>query len=125
MKPMILARKAADKAKKVVSVIGTTAAVSIARAEIALADNDSGIPFDSSISINTKNMNSSNLINKVAGVLVGVCIIIGIFKVISGTIAYLQAKDDGNGPAESKAIWSIGIGLAFVSASALFKFLFS
>lgn len=121
MEPMILAKKTADKAKKVLSTVGTAVAVSIARAEVAMAAT--GFEYDE-VTIDVNNLSSQKLLSKVAGILVGICIIVGVFKVISGTIAYLQAKDDGNGPAESKAVWSIGIGLTFVGASALFKFLF-
>lgn len=120
MKLMILANKTADKAKKVLSTVGTVVAATIARAEVAWAD---GFTYDK-IDINPEGLDSKTLLSRVAGILVTICVIVGAFKVISGTIAYLQAKDDGNGPAESKALWSIGIGLTFVGASAMFKFLF-
>lgn len=120
MKPMILADKTTDKARKVLSTVGAVVAATIARAEVAWAG---GFTYDK-IDINPEGLDSKELLSRVAGILVTICVIVGAFKVISGTIAYLQARDDGNGPAESKALWSIGIGLTFVGASAMFKFLF-
>lgn len=120
MKPMILAKNTIDRGKKVLSTVGAAVATSVARAEVAWAG---GFTYNS-VNINTDGLDSKTLLGRVAGILVSICVIVGAFKIISGVIAYLQAKDDGNGPAESKALWSIGIGLTFVGASALFNFLF-
>lgn len=79
--------------------------------------------FDKSVSITTS-ISATSLITNVMKIIAGVCILVGMFMILSGVIKFLQARAEDNAAGESKAGWSMGIGLAFVAMPLLINTLF-
>ena len=77
------------------------------------------------ISVNPTNVSGDKLMNNVLTIVVGLFVVLGLFWVITGILSWLQAHQEENSTAETKALKKVLGGMVAVSAPAVIKFLFT
>ena len=77
------------------------------------------------VDINVDNVDATTTMNKVVSVIVGIFICLGLFTMVTGFFAYLEAKSEENAMGESKGIKKMVVGIVMIAAPVIVKFIFS
>lgn len=107
--------KAATLSAKVMTGAALVPAYVMAGVNRAYADDSMKGWFDTNgATVSSEAPSASKIMGGILSLIGSAALIVGIFMVVGGAIAYFQAKANDNSAGESKAAWAMGVGFLFM-----------
>ncbi len=87
------------------------------------SEGDIGWITGNDITVDPSNLNGNDILNRVVTVMVGAFVLLGIVWTISGILAWIEADNEGNTTAQTKAVKKIITGILAILAPMVIKFI--